>query len=493
MTINLTSAKQMVALYCLLIASSLVVSAMHTSWFPPPYSAPWPLPNSTLCGVSYKPKDVDLSGLKKYTDGDSWIRAVETDNNCDKSAELSKYGIKCIVGNGMKVLEFAAAVYTLSQQVWLPKNTVIQGKADPNVPGNPRKRPNLKEHTLFMPGDWECNPTQYTSWAHFSIYNSYLKCMRKGFLMNSNTVLRNFVAQGAAEDGQGLGMGLSGGGMVELPGCGTSYASKAGCGGPDEKNDDAGLKFPNKTFWTGYDGGKAVHNVLVENLRLNDLLAKDSSNVGFWSSMTTDDSAHTNITFRKIISMKTNQDGVNVHGSVVNWSGSDLHFENTGDDVYAVWGAGADTKTSGMASGRCPRLTNVPATDISYDRIFAKQKAGGGYGTCMSTFGGRKVTIDHMLCCEEHGESEGQGMFNIEKDFCALYPAGETNITVIHSRWFRGTHDLCSAKPDGQWEDDDGLHSISLDNDPALCKPSSRKGLCSGLGCSWVNSSKYYY
>merc|ERR1711879_503319 len=118
--------------------------------------------------------------------------------------------------------------------------------------------------------------------------------------------------------------------------------------------------------------------------------------------MTTDDSAHTNITFRKVVSMRTNQDGINVHGSVVNWHGEDLHFENTGDDVYAVWGGGAyATHTSGMpGSGNCPPMTNVPATQVSFHRLLAKQKSGGSYGTCFSIFGGRLVDIADMTCCE---------------------------------------------------------------------------------------------
>ena len=99
------------------------------------YSEPWPFPNSSLCSQSYKPRDADLSGLAKYTDGDTWIRLVETDKNCDKSQELSKFGIKCNMEkhSDLKVLQFAAAVYTLSQQVWLPPSTVIQGTANPTL------------------------------------------------------------------------------------------------------------------------------------------------------------------------------------------------------------------------------------------------------------------------------------------------------------------------------------------------------------------------
>ena len=185
--------------------------------------------------------------------------------------------------------------------------------------------------------------------------------------------------------------------------------------------------------------------------------------------------------------MKTAADGVNVHGSVVGFSGTDLHFENTGDDVYAVWGAGADTKTSGMASGRCPRLTNAPATDISFGRTFAKQQAGGGYGTCTSIFGARKVTIDHMLCCEEHDASDRQGLFNIEKDFCSAYPAGGTDIRVTHATWFNGARDLCQGS-DVQFINDVGLHGTPLSKSPGLCEDSTGKGLCS-TGCSWTNTT----
>ncbi len=441
-----------------------------SSWFPPPYSKPWPPPDGALCGESYHPEDADLSGLTKYTDGDAWIRAVEQDDRCDHQDALSQFGIGCEVqgSSGMKVLQMAPAVYTLSQQVWLPPMTVLQGHAVPNVPGSPRTRPELREQTILMPGGWDCNPTQTaTAWARAGY-----KCNRKGFLMSSYTVVRNLVAQGKTEDGEGLGMGLSGGGFIELPGCAASYSSREGCGGPDERSDDFDL--PSDSFWTGPDGGTAVHNVLVENLRLNDLRADEGSNVVFWSAMTMDDSAHTNVTVRKVVSMKTHVDGINVHGAVVNWAGSDIHIENTGDDVYAVWGAGADGHTSGMASGQCPPMTNAPATEVSFERLFARQKSGGGYGTCMSLFGTGRVSVDQMVCCEEHSGG-AQGILNIEKDFCALYPAGQANITFGHASWFRGTRDLCDDGGEGQFYDDYGLHSTCQGD----------RGICGAGTCGW--------
>ena len=52
--------------------------------------------------------------------------------------------------------------------------------------------------------------------------------------------------------------------------------------------------------------------------------------------MAPDGSAHRNVTLRKVVAMRTMRDGINVHGHVVGWLGEDLHFENCGDDVYAV-------------------------------------------------------------------------------------------------------------------------------------------------------------
>ena len=136
-----------------------------------------------------------------------------------------------------------------------------------------------------------------------------------------------------------------------------------------------------------------------------------------------------------------------------------------------------------MASGKCPKQTNAPATEVSFSRIFAKQQAGGASGTCMDVFGSRKVTVDGMLCCDQYGD-ESSGMFRINNVFCPSYPNGETNITIAQSRWYHNSHNMCSGNPDNQYEDDAGLSGSSLDGSKGMCKGGSRKGLCTG-GCTW--------
>ena len=118
--------------------------------------------------------------------------------------------------------------------------------------------------------------------------------------------------------------------------------------------------------------------------------------------------------------------------------------------------------------------------------MFAKQQEGGGYGTCFSAFGARKVSIEHLVCCEQHGDVEG--VIDLQSTFCEAYPAGETNITVAHVSWFKGTRDLCGGDDD-QFENEPGLSGAPLSKGAGGCQGYSGKGLCSG-GCSWVNNGK---
>ena len=67
--------------------------------------------------------------------------------------------------------------------------------------------------------------------------------------------------------------------------------------------------------------GRGVAHVLIEDVRLNDLSDDHASMSAFWSAMPPDGSSHRDITFRRIVAMRTTRDGVNVHGNVVGWTG----------------------------------------------------------------------------------------------------------------------------------------------------------------------------
>lgn len=171
-----------------------------------------------------------------------------------------------------------------------------------------------------------------------------------------------------------------------------------------------------------------------------------SSWVGFWSAMTPSGEPHQNITFRKVVALRTGRDGINVHGNVINWTGEDLHFENTGDDVFAVWGAGGgkDVQQTGFYQQQKPyapcMMSNPPATDIVFRRVFAKGISA--WSSCAHTFGAGKVVYDQMMCCDNNGYPALQ----IDKTFCPTYP--DANVSLSNLAWhdFQG-QSLCQKGP----------------------------------------------
>ena len=162
------------------------------------------------------------------------------------------------------------------------------GVADPNVAGNARQRMDLTSQTLFIAMTPACTGNITASKMPWPIPKVQMpggggtklpiKCLRKGFLMNDDTVVRNVNGQGLAEDGEGfvndaepnIYAGLSGGGFFELPGCVTTYAVNGTCGRKANPNyhGEGGDHGPD--FVTG--AGRGVANVLIENVRLNDIL-----------------------------------------------------------------------------------------------------------------------------------------------------------------------------------------------------------------------------
>ena len=135
--------------------------------------------------------------------------------------------------------------------------------------------------------------------------------------------------------------------------------------------------------------------------------------------------------------------GINVHGDVRNWTGEDLHFENQGDDVYAVWGAGGGAQVDGTGLGKpyakCG-LSNTPASDITFRRVFAGAGASE-WSSCAHVFGVGRVVYDQMLCCSTPSNHPA---LIVDSSFCPDYKAA--NVTVRGLRWFRGADDLCAAE-----------------------------------------------
>merc|ERR1711924_385692 len=138
---------------------------------------------------------------------------------------------------------------------------------------------------------------------------------------------------------------LCGGGVFETPGCvspgfgdgvGTDWISKRkGC------YDHTGE--PNSLI-LGH--GKGVQDVVIENVRLNDLFlpepnqyeAGEGNQLAVWVAQTQDGSATKNVHVRNLVGMLFRGEGINYHGNVQDSTVEDCHIENTGDDTYAFWG-----------------------------------------------------------------------------------------------------------------------------------------------------------
>ena len=388
----------------------------------------------------------------QYDDG--WIQLIEDRVGCTEP-QLQRYGIQCVDATfGQRIYRFPAGHFDLSQQVWLPPRTAIEGAASPNVAGEPRQRSDLSMQTLFVAATRGCPPSltrNQMPWAVPEVWPSVpIKCVRKGFLMNDNTTVRNINGQGLEEEGGGYtkeGMpnsyaGLDGGGFFELPGCINTFAAGGTCGRRANPSYHGEGGDHGTQFVTG--AGRGVSNVMIENVRLNDLTEKASMSA-FWSAMAPDDSPHRNITFRKVVAMRTARDGINVHGHVIGWTGEDLHFEDCGDDVYAVWGAGGGHQVDQTGFDppyvKC-QLTNRPATDIIFRRTFAKP--GGSWSSCSHIFGAGSVSFDQMLCCHTPKQKFSYPALTVDSTFCPDYT--HANVTFQNLRWFDyQSNNLCEV------------------------------------------------
>jgi len=348
-------------------------------------SKPWPV--STACHT-YK-QILPQTQLPTAQCSDEWIKHIE-EQKCE-NAKLP-CNITCQIVRGMTHYLFPVGQFELSQQVWLRPNTIIEGSGDPNpgMQGNylPRQKPNGDTNTFFIAKTQGCKPTV----PHSPVVRSgdfpsgsVVKCVRKGFLMNTNTWVKRINLHGLTENGPHHVGGLNGGGAFELPGCVSPYntGKAVGCEGADAY------------YVTG--NGTAVHHVLIEDVRLNDLndeshrhpvaVTGNCSVTVFWSAMTPDDSPHSDITVRRIYSGTTYRDGVNVHGNVQNFLGEDLHFEYLGDDAFPIWGAGS--------------IGNTVADNITFRRVTAwyPDEFDSRFGNCVQLFGVKRATYDHLRCC----------------------------------------------------------------------------------------------
>jgi len=188
---------------------------------------------------------------------------------------------------------------------------------------------------------------------------------RKGFLMYTDTVVRNIAFQGMGKRVCPYQAIVCGGGVFETPGCVHDHCEF-------------------DRLITG--DGKPVSNVRIENVRLNDYLHDPErySRFAVWTAQTTHSQSPTrNIVVKNLVAMHLRDGGIIFNGYVQNALVDDTYIESTDGDVYAVWGG------------------NFSSKDIVFQNSVARGGVGHPdvpYGICVAVRGGKEATFRNLEC-----------------------------------------------------------------------------------------------
>lgn len=308
-----------------------------------------------------------------------WVKAVE-------GTECFNIGpITCVMDNGFspprRHFKFPKGEFVVSRQANVPENTVIEGVANPNDVNDKTKRPEYSEQTVFVAdGGVDSSDACYCqnllrSWEPESEANplycqdltvEQVRGYRKGFLMATNTMVKNIAFQGKDTLRPNDNGALCGGGVFETPGC---------------VHNQCDPRFAHLV--TG--DGRPVSNVWIENVRLNDYsYGPLASQLAVWTAQTShiDRPTH-DVTVKNLVAMLLHADGINFHGFVQNAVVDDCYIQNTGDDIFAVWAGHFDTR--GIV------FQNSIGVDAGRDR-------DNHYGSCVAVYGAQEATFQNLQC-----------------------------------------------------------------------------------------------
>ena len=132
--------------------------------------------------------------------------------------------------------------------------------------------------------------------------------------------------------------------------------------------------------------GRPVSNVLIENVRLNDWSndPRHASQLAVWTAQTTDTNTPTSqVTVKNLVAMFLHADGINFHGFTQNALVDDCYIQNTGDDIYAVWGSHFDTRN--IVFQNC----------VGVDAGRARHNH---YGSCVAVYGAKEAAFKDLTC-----------------------------------------------------------------------------------------------
>lgn len=378
----------------------------------------------------------------------SWEDLI-SGSSCESMSLSSKSGgqggtITCSMKGGKRFFTFPVGRFDIDSQVVVPANTAIEGHSNPNDPSAKKKSPHQATQTYFIATHGISDPEAVYCGTNGNMKQGDAQSLRIGFLLNSNTSVRNINFQGRDTTRPYDNGNLCGGGVFETPGCvspgfgdgvGTDWVNKRiGC------YDHAGK--PNDLV-TG--DGKGVQNVIIENVRLNDLFLPtdpskysegQGSQVAVWLAMTQDGSATKNVHVKNLVSMLTRGDGINFHGNVQQSVAEDCHIENTGDDIYAFWGAYAENFAQ-----------NVFRNNVGINPGVTRNY---GYGICVAVYGVVDATITGTKCYDRGPDDWNTGQVPSGDPACLNGAYCNSCAIYVHDGWFGAVY------PEG--------NSINLEN-----------------------------
>jgi len=400
-----------------------------------------PLLSATLQGCAGGSDDAHVSTV--LTDPASPVFSYEAwtqpllSGSCgspSKPLSITKSGqesiISCSAKDSQKVFSFPAGVFEIEKQFLVPPETAIEGANNPNDMSNPTVSPDWASQTLFL-ATW--GVTDYNmNYCHASD----MVTTRVGFVLSSKVTIRNIAYQGVDTIRPSDNGALCGGGIFETKGC---------------AENDCSVSAVNN----GGSDGIGSADVLIENVRLNDYLFKEdsskvgaavpgnyecktekwseeccfckpngirSSQVAVWVPASRNPEGSRNIVVRNLVASSTQADGINFHGKVTDSSVENAYIQNTGDDIYALWGGTLDPQ-------------NILFKDCK--GVNPGILRPNWYGNCVATYGLKSVTFQNLQCevpTLKHpipSPSDGAitidtSMFVFYNSFGAGYPEGNS-------------------------------------------------------------------
>merc|ERR1711972_315750 len=146
-----------------------------------------------------------------------------------------------------------------------------------------------------------------------------------------------------------------------------------------------------------------------------------SSQVGVWVPQCRSDDGTLDLTIHSVVALSTQADGINLHGHVHEAKVTNNYFQNSGDDIYALWGAALH-----------------PSNILFKDSVAVNPGIlrPNWYGVCVATYGLQSVTFENITCRSpilwQGTNNIDVSMFFFHTSFGASYPSGHA---VTINKW----------------------------------------------------------